>query len=371
MTRIWQCGWETGDVNQKGSITNNGFSNNGTVSAVSASPTARSGTYCLRCGVVAPSASNVSGRVMISDTFSSKTELYIAFGLYRHNTGEVGTVPLSGMLVLYDTAGNLNLFITCETDGTIRAYYATAGGGNPSNSQVTLIGASTQTVALDTWTLIEVHAVAATGATGTCEIKVNGIVGLTNTATRTAQTNANFGQFACGLYHIQGGNVISYYYGIDDLRINDTTGPPNNSWCGDEKIIMLTPNAAGDSSQFSRGGADSGNNYSQVDDIPPNGTTDYVYDTTTGHLDLYNLTTTAVQGISAVDVVMQAFNSDGAGGSLNLVTKTAAGQSDGSAQSITGAPAYYHRLLETDPADSGAWTQAKIDALQVGPKVAS
>jgi hypothetical protein len=368
MVRLLQCGWETGDVAQLGVAVNP----SGTFplpTVVSATPTARSGTYCLKCAAAATGGGwNTSSKVNIKH--ASKTELYYAFSIYR-NDSEPNTLPSRASFYTADTASNVNTVLMTESDGTVRAYVATAGGSNPSS--FTLIGLASGTIPGNAWTNIEVHLIAATGATGTCEVKINGATVLSVATVRTCQTNANFGNMGLQFARISNatGGASTSYLAFDDLRVNDTTGSVNTGWCGDEKILMLTPSAAGDSSQFSRGGADSGNNWGQVDDTPPNALTDYVYDTVTGHLDLYNTPTVTVVSVSAVEVLMQAFNVDGSGGSINLVTKSPAGQSDGGAQNLTGTPQYLHRLLDTDPADSAAWTQAKINDLQVGPKVAS
>lgn len=368
MVRLLQCGWETGNAGQLGQPLSIGGSF-AAPTAVSAAPVARSGTYCLKCTNTNGAVVGWSNASRIVFIHASKTELYYAFAIYR-NSSESNTYPSRAAFYVSDTAGNVNLMLTTEDDGTVRAFYATAGGVNPS--AWTLIGLASETIPNNSWTLVEVHLIAATGATGTCEVKINGTLALSVATVRTCQTNANFG--GLGLQFVRlasGAGDAASYLAFDDLRVNDTTGAVNTGWPGDEKILMLTPTSAGDSAQFARGGADSGNNYGQVDEVPPNGLTDYVYDDTVAQLDLYNLSTVTVITISAIDVIMQVMNVDGSGGSLNLVTKTAAGQSDGAAQNLTGSPRFVHRLLDTDPADSAAWDQTKINALQVGPKVAS
>lgn len=370
MTRLMQCGWETGDVNQLGTpVAASGF---GTVSAVSATPSPRSGTYCLKCLSGNGASVGFTNAARVTFLHASKTELYYAFGVYRSDA-ETNVLPSRAAFVTYDTVGNINNILYLEDDGSVRAYYANAGNNAPNfTTNQTLIGTSATSIPNTTWTLIEVHIVAASGSTGTYEVKINGSTVISATSQRTCQTNSNVGSFALQFMRANGGGGNSAsFLAFDDLRVNDTSGSVNNSWPGDESILLIKPTAAGDSTQFTRGGADSGNNYGQVDELPPNGLTDYVYDTVTGHLDLYNLGTVTVTSVSAVEVLMQAQNPDGNGGSLNLVTKTGAGQSDGSAQNITGVPLYYRRILELDPADSTAWDQTKINALQVGPKVAS
>lgn len=367
MTRLMQCGWETGDPNQLGSAI--GAGSFAAPTAVTSSPAPRSGTYCMKCTNTNGALTGWNNASRTIFVHASKTEMYYAFGVYRSDS-ETNTFPSRNGFYTFDTAGNINNFLTFEDDGSCRAYYVTAGSQVPSAQ--TLIGTSSISISNSTWTLIEVHIIIATGATGTYEVKINGVSAMSVATVRTAQTNANLGGFGLQFMRTSGsGGSASTYLAFDDLRVNDTSGSVNNSWPGDESIVMIRPTAAGDSSQFTRGGADSGNNYGQVDEAPPNALTDYVYSSTTSHLDLYNCGNLTVTSISAIDVMMQMFNPDGSGGTMNLVTKTGAGQSDGSAVIVTGTPIIQHRLLELDPADAAAWDQTKLNALQVGPKVAS
>jgi hypothetical protein len=367
MARILQAGWETGDLTQLGAASSSGV----LPVVVSSSPTPRSGTYCLKIQASSGSGSGFGAASRLTITHASKTELYYAFALYRSDT-ETNTLPSRASFVAHDTAGNVNFLLMTEGDGSVRAYYATAGAAAPNlGTQVTLIGTSGTSIPNLAWRLVEVHLVAATGATGTAEVRINGVGVISATSQRTCQTNANFGGLMLSWIRqsITGG-VAGSFLSFDDLRVNDTVGAVNNTWCGDESIRLLVPTSAGDATQLARGGTDSGANWSQVDEVPPTGTGDYVSSDTVGQMDLYNLGTVAVASISAIEVLLQGFNSGG-GGSVNLVTKTGAGQSDGTAQAITATPTLYRRLLEADPADAAAWTQAKLDALQIGIKVAS
>lgn len=365
MTRILQAGWETGSPSQIGLPLGVGAYPAPTV--VASSPAPRSGGFCLKCGLGNAGFSGWANASRLRIDHATKTELFYAFGVYRSDV-ETHTFPSQIGFYTADAAGNINCCLTFEGDGSVRAYYAGSGGATPA---WTLLGTSSITIPNTTWAHIEVHIIASTSTGGTFAVKIDGVSAISVTGIRTCQVSAALDvvglQFHRGASTGDGASYIAY----DDLRVNDTSGSVNNTWTGDESILALIPSAAGDSSQFSRGGADSGSNWGQVDERPPNGTTDYVYDPTVGHLDLYNTTTQTVGTVSAVEVIANAFNPDGSGGTINLVTKTAAGQSDGSAVILTGAQRFFRRLLETDPADSGAWTQAKIDALQIGPKVAS
>lgn len=361
MARLLQAGWETGDVTYKGGRAGD---STGVVSVVSSTPTPASpSVYCLKAQ---KSSLNNAQWTRLGFSHASKSELYIGFSFYRNNPGDD-----CGFLWLDDTVGNSQLQFRVMSDGVVKVYISTSGGAGLNWN--TLAGTSTLTIPLTTWVEIEVHLIASTTTGGTCEIKVNGTSFFNLTSQRTAQTNANYGKINIGL---QNYTVITStpYVAFDNFRVNDTTsgtGTANNSWTGAEIITLMKPDSAGDSAQFTRGGADSGANWSQMDDVPPNGRTDYVYDSVVGHLDLYNTNAPTIATVSAVDVIAQLFNSDGAGGTVSVPIKTGAGQTDGPTYGLGADPAYVTRIYDGDPGDSAAWTQAKLNALQVGLKVVS
>lgn len=368
MARIIQAGWEIGDVAYLGAAT----SSTGVLPVVAAAtPTPRSGAYSLKVQAASAGSLNFATMGKLLVTHASKTELYYAFALYRSDT-EANTLPSRTAFATYDTVGNVNTIVFAEGDGSVRAYYAPSGAAAPSMGVLTLIGASGTSIPNLAWTLIEVRLVAATGATGTCQVKINGTLVIDVSSVRTCQTNANFGAFHLGFGRngSTGANAASFL-AFDDLRVNDNAGSLNTSWPGDEKIRLLVPTGAGDLTQLSRGGADSGSNWSQVDEVPPTGGTDYVTGASAGLTDLYATTDFPVAAVSAISVLAQVANSDGAGGTVNLPVKTTGAQSDGSAYALTAAWTYQTRLLETDPTDAAAWTSAKLAALQIGCRVAS
>jgi hypothetical protein len=79
---------------------------------------------------------------------------------------------------------------------------------------------------------------------------------------------------------------------VDDIAVNDDTGSYQNSWCGEGELIILRPDGNSGSPQWSRGGADSGANWSQVDEVTPNDATDYVESNTLDQVDEYTLEAT-------------------------------------------------------------------------------
>lgn len=109
-----------------------------------------------------------------------------------------------------------------------------------------------------------------------------------------------------------------------------------NSPIGPGQVETLYPDGAGDLAQLTRGGTDSGANWSQCDEATQNGNTDYVVTTVNGATFKNQLR------IGGVDY-------DGA------TTHTA----------ISGYKCYME-IWNTNPATGLAWTDADIDGLQAG-----
>src|SRR5262252_300773 len=76
MTRVAMCGWETGNINQIGSVTSNGA----TIAVANSTPTARTGTYYLKVN----GQNDTSGQPAngVSIPMGSLLEHYGRVGLY-------------------------------------------------------------------------------------------------------------------------------------------------------------------------------------------------------------------------------------------------------------------------------------------------
>jgi hypothetical protein len=166
-----------------------------------------------------------------------------------------------------------------------------------------------------------------------------------------------------------GVSTINYY---DDLAINDTSGGADDSWCGDGRIIALTPNANGDLSQLTGSDGNSTDNYLLVDDVPSNGDTDYVEGSTVDQKDLYNLTACGLTGviIKRVWAASRSRDTVAAGGLISLVVKTNSTEYAGTDRALATSYAEVLGDIHTvNPNTSGAWSTSDLDALQVGPKL--
>ena len=369
MTRIVQCGWETGNEQQAGSVGAAGTGMQTPVAATSA-PTPRSGAYCLKCALVAgaPSGGNLnSSYSRATVAHATLTEVWYAFGFQWSHSQEPGSYTWV-MLHALGADGNPNVVLSCDA-GTIRAYAVTGGTNNPNaSSNLSAIGAASAAMSAGAWHLVEVRLIASTTTGGTCQVYADGTQVINSTGVRTAQTTASYQSVVLSVNNWSGNaSTGTSYHSFDDFRCNSVAGSVNNGRPGDESIRLIVPNAPGDLTQLTRGGTDSGNNWDQCDEVPAS-TAEYVTGAGAGLTDLYHTTDLAPTSVSAVNVLALASNASG-GGTVALVTRTPAGQSAGTAVSLQTTWGWTSRLLEVDPADSAAWSSSKLAALQIGAAV--
>lgn len=191
----------------------------------------------------------------------------------------------------------------------------------------TLSATGTIPLLSSTWYVLEWH-LKIDNSAGISEVKVDGVADATTGSTDTqpgAETTFD------NLYLSSNAGSASTYF--DDLALNDTSGGVDDSWCGDGKIILLTPNANGDSSDLVGSDSDSTNNYLLVDDIPADSDTTYVQSATPDDYDLYNLVACGLSGVTISRVWAEARAKDlvAEGGQIKLTVKTEATEYDSSA----------------------------------------
>jgi len=121
--------------------------------------------------------------------------------------------------------------------------------------------------------------------------------------------------------------------------------------------------------QLSRGGADSGTNWGQVDERPPNDATDYVFSSTVNQYDLYNIPDlTGFGSVQAATLWLRAQKDDAGSALIAPMIKSGAVENQAADQALPTSWAFLQKVYNIDPTDSAAWTVAKINALQIGAK---
>jgi len=225
----------------------------------------------------------------------------------------------------------------------------------------TLVDTGAIALTAGTMYLIEGH-VKIDDAAGAIDVKIDGIAD----ASFAGDTKPGAATYADGLWW---SGASTQTFQLDDLALNDTTGGVDNSWCGDGRVILLIPNAAGDVTGLT---PSAGNNFECVDDIPHDTDTTYVEDSVVDDYDLYNLAASGLvdKTILRVWAESRARDTVAAGGLMQLGLKTVATEYWSSDLTLLTTYDDYRGTVHTaNPNTLAAWTIAQLDALQVGFKV--
>lgn len=203
-------------------------------------------------------------------------------------------------------------------------------------------------------------------ATGTYEVKVDGVSVLSGTGADTKNT-AN--AYANG-YDIGNGGASGSSIDIDDLYVWNGAGSLNTGFPGDVKVFASLPSGAGNSAQWT---PSTGSNYQCVDESSPNAATDYVSETTVNEKDTYAFADIAGSGtVLGAQVSVYAQKSDaGAVRGIKAVCRSGSTEAD-SAEAILSTSWRYALQVpfETDPATSAAWASlAALNAAEWGVKL--
>jgi hypothetical protein len=261
--------------------------------------------------------------------------------------------------------------ISLSSTGTLKLF----------NAVPTQIGSDSAVLSLNTWYRVELRC-DTTNASGSR----TAAAALDGTIFATSSTEALGGTASSVSI---GGNLLleaqtTGNWWFDDLALNDGTGSFQTSYPGSGKILQLYPNAAGDINGYLvqvGGTAGSANNYTRVNEIPPDDATSYNASAVLNAEDLFNVTDSGMGAGDTVNVVAvggrfaDITGADATSGIKFEIIKTSGGTKSQSANIVpnstgwntngTASPRLYPIILYNDP-DGSAWTQATVDSMQIG-----
>lgn len=293
----------------------------------------------------------------------------------RRNLGAAYTELISGFafsttnyftrisIAAWYSSGASQVHLVLESTGQLTVRQTSSTGTSLGNSGGYLVP---QTGA---WQYIEFR-VKFGNPTGEAEVRVNGTTVISVTGVNTipsGSTTAN--QFLIGTGNDTG--TCNW----DDLYIIDTTGSsPTNTFLGDMRIDTLFPSGAGNYGDFTRGGTDSGANWSQVDEAAPNDTTDYVYSSTVGNRDSYAFSDLANTSSVVYGAALNMRYQKADAGARTVRGFARHGGVNGAGTTFTpGAGSWEYRqdFININPSTSAAWTPTEINAAEFGLEIVS
>lgn len=256
------------------------------------------------------------------------------------------------------TANNMDLFdmLTAALGTVATVGVNSTGKAIVKNSSGTVIATGTRTLPVG-YNYFELK-VFVNGASGTCELWVNGVQEI-------ASTTGNFGSTNIGALKLRDGVGLSF----DDLYVVDTTGSaPQNTFLGDVRVETRWASGAGSHAQWT---PNTGANYAATDETTPNDDTDYVSDSTVGDYDTYawqdlpsGLTVFAVQ------INLWARKDDANARQICPVIRQGGVDYDGTSVPLGSSYGFITQMYTLDPLGA-TWTVTNFNADEFGVKDAA
>lgn len=262
--------------------------------------------------------------------------------------------------ILYDTS-TIQMAVILNDD---RTFSITRGS--------TVLATSTYQVTTGVWTYLELKwKIADSISSGDVVLYADGVAIITLSAAVDTKNTANAyaTKVRIGRDSTVNSGVAPQIY-IDDFYWFDLTGSNNNAVKGPVRIVTLAPSGNGNSSQLVNNSGNSTNNYTRVDETPPNSDTDYVETSTTGNKDTYaygDLPSTT-NTIHAIAINTVAKKTDAAARTFKNQTRLSGTDYEGAEVSLNTSYTNHQEVVELNPATTAAWTKSEIDGAEFGTK---
>jgi hypothetical protein len=280
------------------------------------------------------------------------------------------TTGMQGFHFFYPTGAGAVSIVAFQDSGTTQTDLRVNAGGQLffTRNGTTIGTTSTLTIAPNQWYWIECQVTIST-TVGVANVYVNATSYLAQSSLNTQNTgNSTFNEIA--LIGANSNIIMDSYHCWDTAAGDITTFP-----YGEHIIDTELANAVGTNTTWNRGGTNTGNNFSQVNEVNNDGDTTYVWMVASGanDIDSYGFVTlqetSGIIGVLAINTISRI---DDVGphvydhyvlssGSSALSSGISPGANYLNAQSFQG----------TDPNTSSAWTIAGRNAAEFGYKFIS
>lgn len=255
----------------------------------------------------------------------------------------------------------VRLSITLESNGTLKLF-----------SAGTLIGSASSAINDSSYHIVELkHDGNPASGSRVTEGRLDGAIFATSST--TSQGNP--------LAYSVGGNLAAEFiatgeWWIDDIALNDSTGSFQTSYPGISNVVQAPVNGAGDTNGFLvqvGGTAGSANNYTRVNENPPDDATSYNASAVLNAEDLFTIDTSSVPSTATINAVAVGVrqaditSSDATTGIKLEMMKASGGTKAQSGNIVAGtttwntngqsSPRNYQLVLYKDP-DNVVWNPA-------------
>lgn len=218
------------------------------------------------------------------------------------------------------------------------------------------------------WDHFQIKITLGQSTAGSFEVRKNGST--TNDYTLSGINNCNTANTQVTGFEIEMGINNPAGVSLDDLWIYDdsTVSGDVSDWIGDVRAVQIMP--SGDTSQRDFSRSTGSTNYTLVDEVVASGS-DYVFSSTSGHVDEYSnsgfvATPTAILGLVVRGIGLKT---DAGARSVGMRLNSNGTISDSAGDAMaTGARSHIHNV-NLNPDTGAVWTPAEVAAATFGPKV--
>lgn len=271
------------------------------------------------------------------------------------NFTNVNTVTAGFAFKTESLAGNYGFRFINETGIQLTIYVNVDGSISAYKGTTVILGTSAAgIVTVETWMYMEIK-VCIHDTTGTYEVRLNGVSVLSGSGADTkAQTTSG-----CSGIRFHGFSDYSY---LDDVVIHD------GDFLGDVRVDDVLPTGAGNYAQFT---PSAGANFECVDDTDIDNDTTYVSSETVGHKDSYAMGDLSAIGadIHAVIACVTARKDDAGTRKIKPLIRIAGTDYEGDEISLGDSYHTYQHVWLTNPADSAAFEEADVNAMEAGQEL--
>jgi hypothetical protein len=244
-----------------------------------------------------------------------------------------------------------------ESDVRQVALCINANYGINAYRNTTLLGSSADDVFIDQhWQYLEVK-VTISATVGEVTARINGTQVLNLTSQNTKNVGDYIRYFVLRCVHNDNDSLW------DDLYVDDS------QFHGDCRIKTFVPDSV--SSTNNDFTASAGNKDDCVDEAPPTDDTDYIYSDTLNDKQTFGITTGSLGTV--IGIQLNNLCRVDAGGDRKITPLIRSNSTNYSGTEIANnVPANFKfesEIFETDPDDSSAWTQTKLEAAEFGLEI--
>ena len=304
----------------------------------------RTGTYSYRTSVATTGTSYFVCHGTDPDNHPSIRGHYLDTAFYATHfnyTTKATTASGEQIAQFVDTAGAVKASLRLKSDGTITVY----------NSAGTLVATGATVLAADTWYRLEFKC--GTGASGAYELQIDGVSEVSGTTNLLTTRNA---KGLWGKVANSNGDTVDYNY--DDLWVSDT-GFQTKGY----KVALVVPNAAGASQDWTAS-TDTPKDYTQINEVPPNGTTEIASK-------LVGAAFSVALGSAPASIIkcvkQLGYFADGASNTIQVILRlrTSSTNYDNGAYDVDTTEQPLAHVYNTD-VSGAAWTSSVFDGAEVG-----